>query len=102
MQPFDFAADLGIREDLPHAYRKAWQIIAQPGNWWTAQQRVDIARESRAAKDCRLCQARKSALSPNAVQGEHDSVSDLPKPAIDAIHRVMTDASRLSAVEMRY
>ena len=85
-----------IRRDLPEAYRKAWQIIARPGNWWTGQDRVAIAAESRRARTCDLCVERKAALSPFSVSGEHDVVTNLPPVAIDAVHRIVTDASRLT------
>ena len=39
---------------------------------------------------------RRGALSPYAVEGEHDDDSDLPAALIDAIHRVTTDPGRLS------
>ena len=93
---FSYETPITVREDLPAAYRQAWQIIGAPGNWFSAQERLAIAAESRAAKDCRFCAERKAALSPNAVQGEHDAVSDLPKPLVDLIHRIVTDAARLT------
>jgi hypothetical protein len=94
---FEYAQSVGVREDLPDAYRKVWEIIAAPGNWWTAQQRIAIAEEFRNARTCGFCAARKRALSPYAVEGEHDSTTELPSAAVDAIHRITTDANRLTA-----
>ena len=94
---FDYLAQgYTIREDLPSAYREVWNKIAHAGNWWRGEQRVAIAKEVRVARQCKLCSTRKSALSPYAVEGRHDSASDLSSTAVDAIHRLATDASRLT------
>ena len=94
--PFDYAPELQIREDLPGAYRRAFEIIAGPGNWWTAQERIAIAQESRNARECDLCAQRKQALSPNAVDGQHASSTSLEPAVVDVVHRIITDANRLS------
>jgi hypothetical protein len=95
---FDYsAAPFAIREDLAAAYARAWEGLARPGNWWTGAQRVALAAEVRAARSCRLCAERKAALSPMAVQGKHDGAGSLlVEPAVDAVHRIVTDATRLS------
>jgi len=85
-----------VREDLPAAHRRAWQRLAQAGNWWTGAERVAIAAEVRHAWQCLLCKARKSALSPYTIVGTHESVSKLPEAAIDVIHRIVTDPGRLT------
>ena len=38
----------------------------------------------------------KQPLSPFSLKGEHASVTNLPAPAIDAVHRIVTDVSRLT------
>ena len=78
------------------AHNRFWESLARPGAWWTGAERVAIAREARAAPQCSLCRAAKAALSPAAVTGEHDRVSDLPETAVDAVHRIVTDAARLT------
>ena len=93
-----------IRADLIEAYRGFWSRLAKPGSWWTGEQRIAIAAESRAALDCSLCATRKIALSPYAQDDEDDGLhgSDpatsacLPKLAIDAVHRIITDQSRIT------
>ncbi|NIB38916.1 hypothetical protein HBA55_04920 [Pseudomaricurvus alkylphenolicus] len=85
-----------VRNDFTEGHRRYWKRLAQPGNWFTGAQRIDIAREVRAARDCELCKKRKTALSPNAVSGEHDSVTNLPDVVVDVIHRVINDNKRLS------
>jgi hypothetical protein len=45
---------------------------------------------------CRLCRERKAALSPVPVDGEHESGGGLPSAIVEQIHRITTDAARLS------
>ena len=90
-----------IREDLDLATRNAWNYLGSPGNWWTGEERVGFVAEVRAARDCRLCAKRLEALSPNLVQGEHDTASSLPSVAIEATHRLTTDAARVSEKLLR-
>ncbi len=87
-----------IRDDIVAANRTTWERIAHAGSWWTGAERIAIAAETRNARSCQLCRARKQALSPNAVQGEHDggAATVLPPTAVDTVHRVVTDQSRLS------
>jgi hypothetical protein len=89
-------ASVPVRDELPAAHRRAWQRLAQAGNWWTGAERVAIAAEVRNAWQCPLCKSRKAALSPYTVAGMHESVSTLPETAIDVIHRVVTDSGRLT------
>ncbi len=84
-----------IRDDLDSALRTAWARIGQPGTWWNAADRVAIAAEARHAMGCPLCAARKQALSPALVAGDHASLGALPDAALHAIHRIRTDAGRL-------
>ena len=90
------SAPYPIREDITAACRTYWSQLAGPGTWWSGAERVAIAEESRNALTCAFCEARKSALSPYAFEGEHDSTTDLPPRAVDAVHRVMTDQTRIT------
>ena len=85
-----------IRPDFARAHTRFWERLARPGAWWTGAERIAIAREARAAPQCSLCRTAKAALSPAAAGGVHDRVSDLPETAVDAAHRIVTDASRLT------
>ena len=98
MTAFSFeASPVEVRANLQESFRDTWAWVSQPGNWWRADQRVEIAAEVRNATSCSLCKERKEALSPSMVQGEHDRVgSELPAVAVDAVHRLVTDATRLS------
>jgi hypothetical protein len=86
---------LPIRADLAAAHARAWERIARPGTWWDGPARVAIAAEARLAPHCALCRRRKEALSPLAVAGVHDSLGQLPEPAVEVVHRVRTDPGRL-------
>lgn len=94
------AAPVEVRADIIDLHQRIWAWLAQPGLWWTGAERIAIAAELRRARDCSLCAERKAALSPfaidGAIDGVHDTVSDLPAAAIDAVHRIATDPGRLS------
>jgi len=85
-----------IHDDIGREHRAFWQRLAGPGSWWSGKERVAIAKASRGALDCRLCIARKAALSPNAVQGKHDHDGELPETVVDAVHRIVTDQGRIT------
>lgn len=85
-----------IRPDLCEAYRAAWMRIASPGTWLTGIERVAVANETRRARSCAICRERKNALSPHTIDGEHDHAGILSAPMVDEVHRVTTDAARLT------
>ena len=85
-----------IRENFAASHNRFWERLARPGTWLTGEQRVNIAREVRQAQYCDLCRRRKEALSPYTVDGEHDSVTDLPPVIVEVVHRVVTDSGRLT------
>ena len=87
-----------IRHDLVGAYREYWQQLACAGTWLTGEQRVAIAAEVRAAIQCPFCVERKEALSPYNVPGEHTAAPNtvLDETAIDAVHRIVTDQTRIT------
>ena len=85
-----------VRESLVAAQRRAWDRLGAPGTWWEGEARIAIARETRQAPACRYCADRKAALSPYALDGEHDAATGLPPVLVDVIHRIRTDATRLT------
>ena len=87
---------IAIRCDLAEAHDRCWQRLGRPGTWWTGAARIAIAAETRAARGCELCARRKAALSPFAVEGDHPEHPVLPPAAVDAVHRITTDAARLT------
>ena len=90
------AAPLPIRADLAAALDRGWAQLGETGAWLTGEERVAVVREARAAWDCAVCLERKAALSPYAIDGDHDAATELPEPWVDVIHRVVTDAGRLT------
>ena len=85
-----------VRPGFAESHQRFWDRLAAPGAWWTGAERVAIAHEARAAGDCAYCRERKAALSPHALSGTHAADTDLPTAAIEVIHAVMNDASRLT------
>lgn len=95
--PVSYAtAPVPVRDDLAAAHARAWAALARSGTWWTGEERIAIAAETRAAAACTLCRERKAALSPYTVAGTHDGPGRLPVPAVDAVHRITTDPGRLT------
>jgi hypothetical protein len=90
------AAHVPVRDDFAAAHSRFWRRLPSPGAWWTGPERVAIAAEVRQARHCALCQARQAALTPAAVDGQHDHLGALPDVAVDVIHRIVTDPARLS------
>ncbi len=96
MQIEDGGQSLPIRTGLARAIDEAWRCLAQPGTWWSGRERIAIAAQVRRAALCELCRQRKAALSPYSVAGEHGTSGELPEDAIEAIHRLSTDAGRIT------
>ena len=89
-------AQLPIRAELAAALAEARLRLARPGTWWSGAERIAIAEEVRHAAACPLCLARKEALSPAHVRGEHTTRGELAPAAVEAIHRLATDAGRIT------
>ncbi len=87
-----------IRADIKAAYRHYWKTLASAGSWWTGEERVAIAEEVRQATQCAFCEERRNALSPYGLPGEHTAAEGTPLDArtIDAVHRVVTDQTRIT------
>ena len=81
-----------VRAAFAESHQRFWDRLAAPGTWWTGAERVAIAREARAARDCPYCRERRAARSPHTVGGDHTAATELPPAALEVIHAVMTDA----------
>ncbi len=90
-------AAVAVRADLGETHSRYWHRLARAGSWWSGAERIAIANETRQATECSLCARRRESLSPYTIDGEHDRVSDLPEAAVDVVHRIVTDASRLTS-----
>ena len=94
---FDYSdSPYPIRAGLENAYKDYWQTLAKPGSWFNGVERVAIAHEVRNALQCPFCAERKTALSPYASQGEHLKGDLLSDDVVDAVHRVVTDQTRIT------
>lgn len=85
-----------VREDIRDTHQNTWDHLAGPGTWWTGERRIAIAAEARNAPACGLCRARKEALSPYAVSGDHDGLGELAEDLTEMIHRIVTDPGRIT------
>lgn len=103
--PARFLGDAPVRarDDLMDALAGEWARLGEPGTWWSGADRVALAAAARDAVGCELCQARTAALSPTHVRGEHRPTRHLAaddgamaRTAVDAAHRIATDAARLT------
>ncbi len=92
---------LPARPSLLAAIEEAWRRLAGPGTWWSGLERLAIAAETRRAPTCRLCRARCDALSPGSVTGAHDTDGTLAPDTVEAVHRLRTDASRITGSWVR-
>ena len=90
MTYFDYSnVSYSIRGDIPAAYQAYWAKLGAPGSWWSGEQRIAIAQESRNALTCSFCAARKSALSPYAFEGEHEVMHRAP----ESVERTLVQAA---------
>jgi len=86
---------MAVRKDMAGAQARAWAEIGRPGTWLTAAERVAVAAEARHAQGCPLCAARKAALSPAMVGGDHASLGALGAAETEAVHRIVSDSGRI-------
>lgn len=87
---------LPIRAELAREIEIAWRRLASPGTWWDGAERLAIAAEARHAAACALCKRQKAALSPYTERGRHGSLGVMSATAVEAIHRLATDAARIT------
>ena len=90
-------SELPVRDDISESHIRYWMRLGKPGAWFNSEQRTAIAQAVREAQCCKFCRDSAEAISPNAVKGSHSSSVDLPDMVVDTIHRIVTDASRLSS-----
>ena len=93
---WDQSTAFEVRDGLVAAHRRAWDRLGRPGTWLDGESRIAVAAEARHGPGCDLCRRRKAALSPNLVDGIHDSLGDLPANRVEMIHRIVSDPGRLT------
>lgn len=90
-------APVKVRADIAASHEMVWVNLGKARAFWTGPERTAIIAEMRTAVDCKLCAQRKQALSPNMVQGKHDTAGNILSDAvIEAVHRITTDPGRLT------
>jgi hypothetical protein len=78
------------------AIEEGWGELGRAGTWWTGAERVALAAETRAARSCAICAARRAALSPRATEATHAAGRGLDAAVVDATHRLSSDPGRLT------
>jgi hypothetical protein len=92
---FDYS-DVGwqIPDRVAQGHRRAWHRLQQPGMWWHAEQKLEIATEVRNTEGIR--DQFKASLSPTTIKFPERVSSELSDTALEAIYRITADPSRLS------
>ena len=79
------------------AHTATLQAIAEPGSWWSGEDRLAIARATRSAPSCVLCAETDPATRLETDDGrEHDNDGTLPPIAVEAVHSIRNDSGRLT------
>ncbi len=84
------------RDGVASLHAEILAELGSPGDWWDAPSRRAALEEARAARTCEVCEARRAALSPEAVAERHASHGLLSDAAVEVIHRVVNDSGRLT------
>ena len=82
--PFD-SPPVPLRPELAPALATAIAQLGEKGDWLDGERRLAVAREARNAWNCAICRERKDALSPYAVEGDHDHLGELSDDWVDVI-----------------
>jgi alkylhydroperoxidase family enzyme len=85
-----------VRSDLRDAHDTAWRAIAAPGTWLDGARRVAVAAEVRQARGCAHCARIREALSPEGVDGAHETSGRTNAAEVELVHRLVSDPGRLS------
>jgi len=88
MTSFNYAEEgFPVREVIAQVHRQSWQRIAQPGSTWTGAERVEIARQARAARAAR-------SEPPWLRKGLPEAVG-LSDAAVEAARTIAADAYKI-------
>lgn len=77
-----------VRRDIAEAHRASWEAIARPGPRWSGAQRVEIARQARAARNSR-------GNPPWLRQGLPDTEGRISEAACQVARTIAADAHRI-------
>lgn len=89
---------LPIRDDLAAAHGEIAARWSRPGTWWTGEQRTEIVRHVRAARDHRTDDggALPPWVQPSSIDGLIDANGPLPAAAADAVWRITNHPGTLT------
>jgi len=82
-----------IDNDTITTFQSIWERLAQPGYWWTAQQRIAIAQVARDAVPRDLMNRQRE--EPGKLSTDTDA-SGLSPLVVDTIERITTESGALS------
>lgn len=84
---FNYRAEgFDVREEIMHAHRSSWRALASASGFWTAQQRIEIAEQARAAR------SQRGELSFNRDY----PASELSPAALEATRTIAADAKKIN------
>ena len=86
---------LQLRPDLNPAFSAYDLWLSQPGQWLSGRTRIEIARATRQASQCKACPLMKDQLSPRMLDDQHDCKTQLPRDVEVLIHRIVNDQNRM-------
>lgn len=86
-----------IPAEISNAHETLWTRLAHAGSWWSGQERIWIAEETRRARTCEGCIALKKSLSPTTEAFDHGKQTGLSRIAVDTVHRIVSDQSRITS-----
>ena len=86
MNTISFLYDgIDVREDIADAHRQTWDALAQAGAFWSGVDRIEIAKQARAAR------SQRKELAFNRVY----PTSQLTAQALDATRKIAADAGKI-------
>ena len=93
-----YDSELPIRDDLGAAHGEIAARWSRPGTWWTGEQRAEIVRQVRAARDHRTDDGGVLPpwVQPSSIDGLVDADGPLPTAAVDAVWRITNHPGTLT------
>lgn len=74
---------VGLDAALDRVQSAIWGRLGDRGTWWTGTERLAIALEARASRNCPACRG-----VPARAEARHTATADLPAAAVEMVHLV--------------
>lgn len=87
---------IAVPGDIAEIHARAIERFVSPGAFLDGATRRAVVEATRSARSCPLCAARREALSPASVEGEHQAADHLPPPLVELAHKLVTDPGRVT------